>query len=213
MKVRRRSSSWRWCSRRAEFAKSQRAPMEYIFVVDVSGSMHGYPLEISKRVLRNLLGSLRPVDRFNVVLFAGCVSPCLASSRSQRLPAHLQLAMALIDSHAGARRDRDSPGAEEGGCGCPPPRNRWGGPSSSRPTGMLTSSRQVFDLIATHLGHANFFTFGIGTSVNRFLIEGHGACRQGGTVGRHPGIRSRPGRRQVSRVHRIPGPDRHERAV
>ncbi|HET6420499.1 MAG TPA: VIT domain-containing protein, partial [Geobacteraceae bacterium] len=46
-------------------------PREYIFVVDVSGSMYGFPLEISKKLLRNLIGHLRPTDRFNVLLFSG----------------------------------------------------------------------------------------------------------------------------------------------
>ena len=46
-------------------------PREYIFVVDVSGSMHGFPLEVSKTLLKDLIGNLRPTDKFNVVLFSG----------------------------------------------------------------------------------------------------------------------------------------------
>ena len=46
-------------------------PREYIFVVDVSGSMNGFPLDTSKQLLRDLIGRLRPTDLFNVVLFAG----------------------------------------------------------------------------------------------------------------------------------------------
>ena len=37
----------------------------------VSGSMHGFPLETAKVLMRNLLGKLRPSDYFNVVLFSG----------------------------------------------------------------------------------------------------------------------------------------------
>ena len=33
---------------------------EYIFIVDVSGSMYGFPLEISKKLLKDLIGNLRP---------------------------------------------------------------------------------------------------------------------------------------------------------
>ena len=40
-------------------------------VLDVSGSMHGFPLEVTKTLMRNLLSSLRPTDTFNVILFAG----------------------------------------------------------------------------------------------------------------------------------------------
>src|SRR5690606_16063538 len=46
-------------------------PREYVFVVDVSGSMEGFPLNVSKQLLQDLIGNLRDVDYFNVVLFAG----------------------------------------------------------------------------------------------------------------------------------------------
>ncbi|MEP5545946.1 VIT and vWA domain-containing protein, partial [Maribacter dokdonensis] len=43
---------------------------EYLFIVDVSGSMNGYPLEVSRTLMRNLLCGLRMTDTFNVQLFA-----------------------------------------------------------------------------------------------------------------------------------------------
>ncbi|MDR1372761.1 MAG: VIT and VWA domain-containing protein, partial [Dysgonamonadaceae bacterium] len=45
-------------------------PREYIFIVDVSGSMHGFPLDVAKQTLKNLISSLRPTDLFNVILFS-----------------------------------------------------------------------------------------------------------------------------------------------
>ena len=50
---------------------AQISPRDYIFVVDISGSMHGFPLETSKALLERLIGSLRPSDTFNVILFSG----------------------------------------------------------------------------------------------------------------------------------------------
>jgi Ca-activated chloride channel family protein len=50
---------------------AQIVPREYVFVVDVSGSMHGHPLETAKTLLENLIGGLRPSDTFNVLLFSG----------------------------------------------------------------------------------------------------------------------------------------------
>ena len=44
---------------------------EYIFLLDVSGSMHGFPLDTAKTLMRNLLAKLRPTDTFNIVLFSG----------------------------------------------------------------------------------------------------------------------------------------------
>jgi len=48
--------------------RNQIPPREYIFIVDVSGSMNGFPLSISKKLLKNLIGKLDPKDRFNVLL-------------------------------------------------------------------------------------------------------------------------------------------------
>jgi Ca-activated chloride channel homolog len=46
-------------------------PREYIFIMDVSGSMNGFPLETSKTLLRNVLTQLRSCDFFNVIFFSG----------------------------------------------------------------------------------------------------------------------------------------------
>ena len=45
--------------------------------------MRGFPLTVSKGLMKNLLGQLRSEDRFNVVLFAGAAA--VLSDRS--LPA------------------------------------------------------------------------------------------------------------------------------
>ncbi|HEY9237539.1 MAG TPA: VIT and VWA domain-containing protein, partial [Burkholderiaceae bacterium] len=52
-------------------AASAISPRDYIFVVDISGSMHGFPLDTAKTVLERLIGGLRPSDTFNVLLFSG----------------------------------------------------------------------------------------------------------------------------------------------
>ncbi len=52
-------------------AASAISPRDYIFVVDISGSMHGFPLDTAKAVLERLIGGLRPSDTFNVLLFSG----------------------------------------------------------------------------------------------------------------------------------------------
>jgi hypothetical protein len=45
-------------------------PREYVFVVDVSGSMNGFPLDTAKQQMGDLLNVLRPSDTFNIVVFA-----------------------------------------------------------------------------------------------------------------------------------------------
>ncbi len=38
-------------------------PREYVFIVDVSGSMSGFPLDTSKQLMRSLVGRLRPDEQ------------------------------------------------------------------------------------------------------------------------------------------------------
>jgi hypothetical protein len=75
-----------------QVATAQIPPREYLFVVDVSGSMHGFPLETSKQWLEDLLGHLRSSDRFNILLFAGG-SSVLAEQSLPATPAHLASAL------------------------------------------------------------------------------------------------------------------------
>ncbi len=144
-------------------------PREYIFIVDVSGSMHGFPLDISKELLRDLIGSLRPTDVFNVLLFAGSSSVMAEKS----LPAtsdNIRKALDTIDRQQGGGGTEILPALERA---LALPRTE----SVSRTVviatdGYVNVETETFDLIRNRLGEANMFAFGIGSSVNRFLLEG-----------------------------------------
>jgi len=73
---------------------------EYVFIVDVSGSMHGFPLDVSKKLLRDLIGKLRASDRFNVILFAGA-SSVMAERSVSATEANIARAIAFIDAQQG----------------------------------------------------------------------------------------------------------------
>jgi Ca-activated chloride channel homolog len=151
------------------FTEREIPPREYLFIVDISGSMHGFPLEVSKKLLRDLIGGLRPEDRFNVLLFAGDSS--VLAERS--LPANgenIRKAIDLIDRQRGG-----------GGTELLPALKRALAMSTEEgfsrtlilaTDGYVSVEEEAFDLIRTQLGKANVFTFGIGASVNRHLIEG-----------------------------------------
>lgn len=142
---------------------------EYIFVVDVSGSMSGFPLETSKRLLRDLIGGLRQTDLFNVVLFAGDAAALAARS----LPAteeNVARAIGLIDGQRGGG-GTELLAAIKGAMGIP----RREGVSRSIvliTDGYISGEQGVFDHIRENLDECNVFAFGIGSSVNRYLIEG-----------------------------------------
>jgi hypothetical protein len=46
-------------------------PRELVFVLDVSGSMNGFPIEKSKELARKAIARMRPNDTFNIITFAG----------------------------------------------------------------------------------------------------------------------------------------------
>jgi Ca-activated chloride channel family protein len=144
-------------------------PREYIFVVDVSGSMHGFPLDISKKLLMDLISNLRPTDTFNVVLFAGGSS--VMSERSlPATPDHIQQAINTIERQRGGGGTELVPALER--ALALPKAEGYSRTIIIATDGYVTVEEKAFDLIRNNLGHANVFAFGIGSSVNRHLIEG-----------------------------------------
>jgi Ca-activated chloride channel family protein len=152
-----------------DFHESEIPPREYIFVVDVSGSMHGYPLDVSKELLRNLVSSLRPVDLFNVLLFSGG-SRLLAPESVAANQQNIRKAIDLIDSQKGGGGTELLPALER--AFNLPVQKGFSRIFVIATDGYVTIEAEAFDFIRSRLGESNFFTFGIGTSVNRYLIEG-----------------------------------------
>lgn len=148
---------------------SEVPPREYVFVVDVSGSMEGFPLKTAKELLTNLIGGLRSNDYFNVVLFAGD-SAVLSETAVQANKENVAHAIDLIDHQRGG-------GGTEllGGIQRAMGLKHQAGVSRSIvlvTDGYVSAERGVFDEIRNNLDNTNVFAFGIGTSVNRYLIEG-----------------------------------------
>ncbi|UCG27646.1 MAG: TonB family protein [Bacteroidales bacterium] len=144
-------------------------PREYVFIVDVSGSMFGFPLDISKSLLRNLIVNLKPNDRFNVLLFAGG-SELLSDQSLAANKENINRALQFIDNQRGGGGTELLPALKKALA-------LKGTEEYSRSfiiatDGYVAIEKEAFDLIRNNLGNANFFTFGIGTSVNRFLLEG-----------------------------------------
>ncbi len=75
-------------------------PREYIFILDVSGSMHGFPLDTAKVLIRDLIGRLRASDKFNLVLFSGS-STVMAPSSVPASGENIGRALKLIDAQQG----------------------------------------------------------------------------------------------------------------
>ncbi len=95
-------------------------PREYVFIIDVSGSMQGFPLETTKALMKDLLGRLRRTDKFNVLLFSGDVA--LYSAKSvDATPAKIAKASAFIDQQNGGGGTELLPAIQHA-MSCPGPR-------------------------------------------------------------------------------------------
>ncbi len=144
-------------------------PREYVFVVDVSGSMEGFPLDVSKKLLEDLIGSLRGTDFFNVILFSGD-STALSESPLPANPENISRALQLIEQQRGSGGTELLPAMQQA---ISMPQQEGVSRSIVLITdGYVSVEEGVFRHIRENLGKANLFAFGIGTSVNRYLIEG-----------------------------------------
>jgi len=157
-------------------ATAQINPREYIFVVDISGSMHGFPLDTAKALLRELIGGLRPSDSFNVMLFSGS-NRMLAETSVPATRPNIERAIATIEQMRAGGSTEIVPALERIAA---LPKNGEVSRSVIVVTdGYVTVEDRVFQLVRRNLGQANVFAFGIGSSVNRHLIEGIARAGQG----------------------------------
>jgi Ca-activated chloride channel homolog len=159
------------------FASTAIPPREYVFIMDVSGSMNGFPIETSKELLGKLLNGLRPTDSFNVLFFAGG-SYVLSPTSLAATEANKSMALREVGRQQGG-----------GGTELLPALTRAFGLPRTRPgvsrvvviatDGYVDVERESFTLIREHLGDTNVFAFGIGSAVNRHLIEGMARVGEG----------------------------------
>ena len=141
---------------------------EFLFVVDVSGSMHGFPLDTAKHLMGELLAGLRPSESFNILFFSGG-SSVLSPEPLPATPENIQRAMTMMQSYSGGGGTELLP-ALRTAFAMP----RAGDMARSVVVvtdGYISAEREAYDLIRENLNDSNLFAFGIGSSVNRFLIE------------------------------------------
>lgn len=153
----------------AELAELQRAPVEFVFVLDCSGSMSGWPMEKSKSAMRRALRQLQPGDSFQVIRFsegASALGPVPVEATAQNIERGLEYVDALQGSGGtlmieGIKAALDFPHDPE--------RMRI---VTFMTDGYIGNEAEIFAEIVQRLGPTRIFSFGVGQSVNRHLIEG-----------------------------------------
>ncbi len=142
-------------------------PKELVFVLDTSGSMQGFPIEKAKETMKLALDSLNPSDTFNLITFAGDTS-ILFPEPVPATNANLQQVRAFLSSRNGAGGTEMMKAIE---AALKPSDDQ----SHVRIVCFMTDGYvgNEMEIIAEVQKHPNarVFAFGIGQSVNRFLLD------------------------------------------
>jgi Ca-activated chloride channel family protein len=144
-------------------------PKELVFVIDKSGSMRGFPIETAKEAMRLCIKSLHENDTFNLMTFAGGVGFCfdkpVANTDENRRRALDYLAS--LQGSGGTEMMKAIHACLAGQDD--PERLRV---VSFMTDGYVGNDMAIIDAVRQNAGTARVFSFGIGTSVNRFLLDG-----------------------------------------
>jgi Ca-activated chloride channel family protein len=182
-------------------ALAQAAPRELVFVLDCSGSMSGVPITAAKNVVRQALGSLRPRDTFQIIRFSEQASG-LGAAPLTPSAANLQRARLYLDGLQGQGGTQMVEGIRAAlGRPADPERLRI---VAFLTDGYIGNETEILAEVSRLLGSARMFSFGIGSSVNRYLLEG--LAEEGRGAAAFMGPRESPDEMVARFVRRIETP-------
>ena len=144
------------------------APRELIFVVDTSSSMTGAPLDKAVELVAFSLRNLGPRDTFQIVRFSDG-SASLGPSMIANRPRNVKLALTWLRGLRAAGGTRVIRGVEAA-LALPhdPGRLRM---VVFITDGYVGNEAQILSLVSRRMGASRLFSFGVGTAVNRYLLE------------------------------------------
>lgn len=153
-----------------------RVPLELVFVIDCSGSMDGAPLAIAKGAVERALGRLDPNDTFQIIQFsqsASSLGPVPIAATPENV-ARGRTYLKELGSEGGTmmiegvRAALDFPHD--------PARMRI---VSFMTDGFIGNEAQILAEVHRRIGQSRIFSFGIGSSTNRYLLEQLAAAGRG----------------------------------
>jgi Ca-activated chloride channel homolog len=142
-------------------------PKEIVFVLDTSGSMSGFPIEKAKEAMKLALDNLYPSDTFNLITFAGD-EHILFPEPVPATKENLAKAQAFLESRTGgggtemmkAIRASIDPSDAQGHVRI----------VCFMTDGYVGNEMEIIGEVQKH-PNARVFAFGIGSSVNRYLLD------------------------------------------
>ena len=142
-------------------------PKELVFVLDTSGSMSGFPIEKAKETMKLALDNLYPSDTFNLITFSGD-EHILFPEPVPATKENLGKAQAFLETRQGG-----------GGTEMMKAIKASMDPSDKQDhvrivcfmtDGYVGNDMEIIGEVQKH-PNARVFAFGIGSSVNRFLLD------------------------------------------
>ncbi|GAB4297288.1 MAG: VIT domain-containing protein [Oscillatoriaceae cyanobacterium] len=153
-----------------KYKTNEIVPKDVVFLMDTSGSQAGDPLAKSKELMRRFINGLNPQDTFTIIDFAN-TAQALSPSPLTNTEANRARAMSYIDALDanggtellnGIRTVMNYPAAQEG-------RLRS---IVLLTDGYIGDDKEVIAEVQQKLQPGNrFYSFGVGSSVNRFLVN------------------------------------------
>ncbi|MBD1907031.1 protein kinase [Funiculus sociatus GB2-A5] len=153
-----------------QYQSNEIVPKDVVFLMDTSGSQSGEPIQQSKELMRRFINGLNPNDTFTIIDFASSTTQ-LSSTPLQNTPKNRQKALDYInrlDANGGSellngiQTVLNFPEAPEG-------RLRSVVMISD---GLIGDDEQVIAEVKKRLKPGNrLYSFGVGSSINRFLID------------------------------------------
>src|SRR6266699_5250239 len=150
-------------------------PKELVFVLDTSGSMSGFPIEKAKETMKLALDNLYPYDTFNLITFSGD-EHILFPEPVPATKENLAKAQAFLETRQGG-----------GGTEMMKAIKASMDPSDRQDhvrvvcfmtDGYVGNDMEIIGEVQKH-PNARVFAFGIGSSVNRFLLDNMARCGRG----------------------------------
>jgi Ca-activated chloride channel family protein len=155
--------------------RKETVPRELVFVLDTSGSMQGFPIEKAKSVMKRAIDSMGSRDEFNLITFAGDTR-VLWSTPRPNTPANRAVAQKFLAGQSGGggteMMKAISAALEDGD----KERVRI---VCFMTDGYVGNDMQIIDAIKKNAKTTRVFSFGVGDSVNRYLMDGMAKAGRG----------------------------------
>lgn len=152
----------------SEVGTLTRQPVELVFVLDCSGSMYGRPLAQAKAAIEHGLGLLQPGDSFQLINFSVRASQ-LGAKPLEANPANVRRGLAYLgalNSEGGTMMIEGIKAALD--FPHDPERLRF---VCFLTDGYIGNEAEILGEIHKRLGASRIFSFGVGSAVNRYLLD------------------------------------------